>query len=293
MSTVKTTNRFELLSSPRAPKRKLQDSPPVIAKKARQGVPNIPLNPLMDDKNANLLEKLAVLGNCSASELNSIGLSLASLLNSFGEKLHNLAIENYHLNSQVENLISQKTIAENRSKTALDLKSRNETIVSLKKCSSTITLCNMSPKDFPDRSAKSFVHSISTSTARGLIKPAINSYRSKESANLVNVNISCDSVFQKKILEHEFRKNGIKNARFNWPKNLVAPIQTLRDRFSTLRKKPILIRPHNSCTSLNIFEKTSNGWIFLENVNIPPRKGSVQTLSSKLINTDNIYLTQL
>ena len=150
----------------------------------------------------------------------------------------------------------------------------------------------MSPKDFPDRSAKSLVHSISTSTARGLIKPAINSYKSKDSANLVNVNISCETIFEKKIIEQEFRKNGIRNVRYNWPKNLVAPIQTLRGRFSTMRKKPILIRPHNSCSSLNIFEKTSNGWIFLENLNLPPRKGGVHTLSSKLINTDNIYLTQ-
>ena len=72
----------------------------------------------MDDKNANLLEKLAVLGNCSASELNSIGLSLASLLNSFREKLHNFAIENYHLNSKVEDLLSQKILAESKSKKA-------------------------------------------------------------------------------------------------------------------------------------------------------------------------------
>ena len=104
--SILTNNRFDLLSSPRAPKRKLQESPPLTAKKARQGAPTTSLNPLMDDNNAELLVKLGYLGNCSANELNSIGLSLATLLNSFGEKLYDLVTENHHLNSKIEALLT-------------------------------------------------------------------------------------------------------------------------------------------------------------------------------------------
>ena len=103
---IPTNNRFEILSSPRAPKRKMQDSPPLSAKKARQGPPSPSLNPLMDDNNAELLVKLGSLGNCSANKLNSIGLSLATLLNSFGEKLYDLVTENHHLNSKIEALLT-------------------------------------------------------------------------------------------------------------------------------------------------------------------------------------------
>ena len=288
---ISTNNRFEILSSPRAPNRKLQDSPPLSAKKARQGPPFSSLNPLMDDNNAELLVKLGSLGNCSASELNSIGLSLATLLNSFGEKLHNLVSENHCLNSKVEALLSDKIVAENNAKKALDLKVRNETIVSLKTCASTITLCNNALNDFPDRSAQGFVHSNSTSVARGLVKPTINTYKNKDNPKLVNINISCNSIHEKKIIEQDFIKSGLKNVRFNWPKNLVAPIQTKRSRFLSLRKNQILIRPHSSCSSLNVFEKVSKGWVFLENINLPLRKGGFHATSSKFINTDNIYLT--
>ena len=290
--SIKTNNRFELLSSPRALKRKLQESPPLTAKKARQGTPNSSHNPLMDDNNAELLVKLGSLGNCSANELNSIGLSLATLLNSFGEKLHDLVSENHRLSSKVEALLSDKVVAENNAKKSLDLKIRNETIVSLKTCSSTITLCNNSISDFPDRSAQAFVHSNSTSVARGLVKPTIITYKNKDNPKLVNVNISCNSIHDKKIIEQDFKKKGLKNVRFNWPKNLVAPIQTMRSRFLSLRKNPILIRPHSSCSSLNVFEKVSQGWVFLENVNLPPRRGGFHAISSKFINTENIYLTQ-
>ena len=287
-----TSNRYEILSSPRAPKRKLQDSPPLSVKKACQGPPSPPPNPLMDDTNAELLSKLGSLGNCSATELNSIGQSLATLLNSFGEKLHGLAAENHRLNSKIESLLSDKIIAESNAKKTLDLKVRNETIVNLKSCASTITLCNNQLNDFPDRSAQGFVHSMSTSIARGLVKPTITSYKNKDNPKLANINIGCNSLHEKKIVEQDFIKNGLKNIRFNWPKSLVAPIQSIRSRFSTLRKNPILIRPHSSCSSLNVFEKVSKGWVFLENLNLPPRKGGFQVLSSKFIDTDNLFLTQ-
>ena len=289
---ITTNNRFELLLSPRALKRKLQESPPLTAKKARQGAPNTSLNPLMDDNNTKLLVKLGSLGNCSANELNSIGLSLATLLNSFGEKLHDLVSENHRLNSKIEALLSDKVVAENNAKKSLNLKIRNETIVSLKTYSSTITLCNNSINDFLDRSAQAFVHSNLTSVACGLVKPTIITYKNKDNPKLVNINIGCNSLHEKKVVEQDFIKSGLKNIRFNWPKNLVAPIQSIRSRFLSLRKNPILIRPHSSCSSVNVFEKVSKGWVFLENINLPPRKGGFQVISSKFIDTDNLFLTQ-
>ena len=189
--------------------------------------------------------KLGSLGNCSATELNSIGLSLATLLNSFGEKLHGLASENHRLNSKIESLLSDKIVAENNAKKALDLKVRNETIVNLKTCASTITLCNNPLNDFPDRSAQGFVHSMSTSIARGLVKPTITSYKNKDNPKLANINTGCNS-----------------------------------------------LHAHSSCSSVNVFEKVSKGWVFLENLNLPPRKGGFQVISSKFIDPDNLFLTQ-
>ena len=287
MSTT-TSNRFDILSSPRTPKRKLQESPPVSGKKAHLEIPN----PFMDDSNVEMLSKLGSLGNCSPAELNSIGLSLASLLNSFGEKLHGLAAENHRLNSKIESLLSDKITAENNARRSLDLKARNETIVNLKSCASTITLCNTQLNDFSGRSAQSFVHSMSTSIARGLVKPTITSYRNKDNPKLSNINISCKTLSEKKYVEMDFIKKGLKNIRFNWPQSLVTPIRSIRSRFTTLRKNPILIRPHTSCASLNVFEKISNSWVFLENLNLPPRKGGFQAISSKFIDTGNLFLTQ-
>ena len=283
-----TSNRYEILASPRTPKRKLQESPPVPVKKVRQD----PSNPLMDDSNAELLLKLGSLGKCSPAELNSIGLSLAILLNSFGEKIHDLAAENHRLSSKIESLLTDKLTAENNIKRTLDLKARNETIVNLKSCASTITLCNTQLNDFSGRTAQSFVHSNSTSIARGLVKPTITSYRNKDNPKLSNINISCKTLSEKKYVEMDFIKKGLKNIRFNWPQSLVTPIRTIRSRFTTLRKNPILIRPHSSCSSLNVFEKISNHWVFLENLNLPPRKGGLQVITSKFIDTGNLFLSQ-
>ena len=283
-----TSNRYELLASPRTPKRKLQESPPAPVKKVRQDHSN----PLMDDSSAELLLKLGSLGKCSPAELNSIGLSLAILLNSFGEKLHDLAAENHRLSSKIESLLTDKLTAENNIKRTLDLKARKETIVNLKSCASTITLCNTQLNDFSGRTAQSFVHSKSTSIARGLVKPTITSYRNKDNPKLSNINISCKTLSDKKYVEMDFIKKGLKNIRFNWPQSLVTPIRTIRSRFTTLRKNPILIRPHSSCSSLNVFEKISNHWVFLENLNLPPRKGGLQVITSKFIDTGNLFLSQ-
>ena len=286
--SITTDNRFEILSSPRTPKRKFQESPPASVKKARLEIPNH----FMDDSNVELLSKLGSLGNCSPTELNSIGLSLASLLNSFGEKLHGLAAENYRLNSKIESLLSDKLTAENNARRALDFKVRKETIVNLKSCASTITLCNTHLNDSSGQAAQNFVHSMSASIARGLIKPTISSYPNKDNPKLSNINISCKTLSEKKCVEMDFIKKGLKNIRFNWPQSLVTPIRSIRSRFTTLRKNPILIRPHSSCSSLNVFEKINNHWVFLENLNLPPRKGGLQVISSNFIDTSNLFLSQ-
>ena len=139
---------------------------------------------------------------------------------------------------------------------------RSQLISDLKVSAKTATIISTN-LDSHTKNPLRFLQSKSRSIRQGFIKPSIKVFKNNKSSDLMNVDILCSTVQEKKQLESEFRDKGLA-LRQNWPKKMLGPIKTIRDRYGNLYKDDhIMVRPHEAFNSLNIWRKVEGGSGFL------------------------------
>ena len=307
------SNRFELLSTPQT-KRKRDDnstSPTTVQKKHKQVAtstsegnnrplitpPCEPQNIFFNQEAANFLDELSTIGEKNEQGMNRIGATLAIFLNKIGEKLEFLSKENATLKNEICALkrFNAQMASQDRKKKGLLF--RSQLISDLKSSAKTSTIISTN-LDNHARNPARFLQSKSRSIRQGLIKPSIKVFKSNKSPDLSNIDILCNTVQEKKQLDHELREKGLA-IRQNWPKKMLTPIKTIRDRYGSLYKDNfIMIRPHEAFNSLNIWRRAEGeNWTFVENINLPTNIELANTdgpfiMKSTKIKTDDIFCTQ-